>query len=396
MPCKLRIMQVIGQGPGELSAREFIEQLDECGEEELVVDINSEGGEVFDGFAIAEALRQYPGKVITRAIGGAFSIASVIFAAGDERLMAENAVLMIHDAMSHVSGSADEIRKTAETLDRLTNSILGVYVRHSNLDAETIRGMMREERMLDAREAVEMGLATGVIEATPTKVRNLSEYRGRPSQFVAAFRVNCHESQEDQMPVQERISEIKEKCKGASDSFVLEHIAKGSEVAEAVADWSGIVNAKNEELEKQNEELTARVLAMEERLKKMESMLEEEHSEVAEGTGPEEMAEGEEEYKGQEGAEMEEDEEEEEAMVARARRVPVVGRRSSGLSAADEWESAVAEAMRNNSRLSRFEAVKAVNRKNPGLRQRMLAESATNRERRILPQVLKNGVVVVR
>ena len=89
---------------------------------QINVYINSYGGEVAEGLAIYNALKRHPAKVVTYCDGFACSIASVIFMAGDERVMCNPSFLMIHDAWSCVAGNADEMRKQADDLDKITSA----------------------------------------------------------------------------------------------------------------------------------------------------------------------------------------------------------------------------------------------------------------------------------
>ena len=141
---------------------------------QINVFINSYGGEVAEGLAIYNALKRHPAKVVTYCDGFACSIASVIFMAGDERIMCNPSFLMIHDAWSYVAGNADELRKQADDLEKITTASVEAYMAHCNLTEEELRAKMKAESWLTHSEAVEMGFATSEAEAeeSPTPSQN--------------------------------------------------------------------------------------------------------------------------------------------------------------------------------------------------------------------------------
>lgn len=134
--------------------------------ETLIVQISSFGGYVYSGKAIYSALKASGIPVRVEIIGQAFSIASYIAMAGDEILIAEKGEMMIHPAWSFAEGNAEELRKQADDLEKMSEEIFAVYVERG-ADKDTIRSYFDEERILSASEAIEAGLATGLL--TPMK-----------------------------------------------------------------------------------------------------------------------------------------------------------------------------------------------------------------------------------
>lgn len=160
---ELRIYDEIGFWG--VTAKHFIEQLDEAsaGATKVMVSLNSPGGNVFDAFAIYNALMRSKLPVITRVDGVAASAASLIFMAGGERVMPENAMLMIHNAWIITGGTAEELRKTADMMDKNRNGIVAAYAR-SGLEDEKIIEMMDATTWMDALEAQSMGFCTVMEE----------------------------------------------------------------------------------------------------------------------------------------------------------------------------------------------------------------------------------------
>lgn len=128
----------------------------------LDVYINSPGGDVWDGIAIRNAIRQHPAHVTTHVDGLAASAASFIAVAGDEVIMSDNAQLMIHDAWTITLGNAEDLREAADTLDLISQNIADMYARKAGGDAADWRELMKAETWYSAREAVDAGLADRV------------------------------------------------------------------------------------------------------------------------------------------------------------------------------------------------------------------------------------------
>ena len=153
----------------DVSASNLSKQLGEMKDvSKINVFINSYGGEVAEGLAIYNALKRHEAKVVTYCDGFAASIASVIFMAGDERVMNEASLLMIHNAWTYASGNAEELRKQADDLEKITQASVEVYKAHSSLSEEEIKALMDKESWISPTEAIENGFATA-IEASDKK-----------------------------------------------------------------------------------------------------------------------------------------------------------------------------------------------------------------------------------
>ena len=151
----------------EVCAYDLAKELMELGNKNLKVRINSYGGEVAQGLAIYNLLKDYKGTVTTVCDGFACSAASVVFMAGTNRAMPKSSLFMIHNAWSWASGNANELRKIAEDLEKITQPSIEIYKTVSNLDEETIKRMMDEETWITAEEALEYGFATVIVEDNP-------------------------------------------------------------------------------------------------------------------------------------------------------------------------------------------------------------------------------------
>jgi ATP-dependent Clp protease protease subunit len=152
-----------------VSAAQFVKDLKALpsGVKTIRVRVNSPGGSVFDGIAIANALREQVrnGRTVETTVEGlAASAASVVIMAGSTIRVADNALVMVHHPYTIEVGNAAAMRKMADTLDQITESIIATYRWHSALSADEIRGLMDAETWMTADEAIANGFATEKIE----------------------------------------------------------------------------------------------------------------------------------------------------------------------------------------------------------------------------------------
>ena len=154
----------------DVSSYNLSKQLEELQDvEQIDVFINSYGGEVAEGLAIYNALKRHKAKVTTHCDGFACSIASVIFMAGDERVMPEASMLMIHNAWTFAAGNAKELRKQADDLEKISQASVEAYKAHSTLSEEEIKELMDNETWILPEEALEYGFATSVKKTEKEK-----------------------------------------------------------------------------------------------------------------------------------------------------------------------------------------------------------------------------------
>ncbi len=147
-----------------MSAAKLSKQLDELGDvSQINVHINSYGGEVAEGLAIYSALRRHKARVRTTCDGFACSIASVIFMAGDERLMSDASLLMIHNAWTSAWGvNAADLRKLADDMDTITSASKSAYMARISITEDELTELMDAETWISPADAVDMGFATAI------------------------------------------------------------------------------------------------------------------------------------------------------------------------------------------------------------------------------------------
>jgi len=179
---EMNIFDMIG-GWG-ISASQFIGDFNNLmktsGAKEADLYINSPGGSVFDGYAIMNTLNvaKKNGLVLNdKIIGIAASMASV---------MPSNSMMMIHNAITGSYGNADELRDTADILDKIDNSIVATYVTRTGKTEEDVRAMMAVETFMTAQEAMDGGFATAVTDAM--KVSNKFDFDLLPDAAKVAYK----------------------------------------------------------------------------------------------------------------------------------------------------------------------------------------------------------------
>lgn len=133
--------------------------------------INSPGGDVFESVAMASAITAHDGDVIVHIDGIAASAATRVALAGKEVKIADSGLLMIHNSWTLAWGNADEIRKTAELLDKVDTGIVADYARKTGASDQQIRDWMAAETWFTAQEALDNKFVDA-IEATTQQAAN--------------------------------------------------------------------------------------------------------------------------------------------------------------------------------------------------------------------------------
>lgn len=156
---------------GGVTANRISSALRYIGEDQdVVVNINSPGGDVFEGLAIYNLLRAHKGKVTVRVLGVAASAASVIAMAGDEIQIARAGFIMIHNCWSYAMGNQHDMRETADYLAVFDDSANDIYRTRSGLEQKEIAKMMDVETWLSGSQAIEKGFADDYLPADQVEV----------------------------------------------------------------------------------------------------------------------------------------------------------------------------------------------------------------------------------
>lgn len=175
-------------------------EIEKANGEDLEVNINSGGGDVFAGSEIYTALKSYEGNVTTRIVGIAASAASVIAMAGDRVLISPTAQIMIHNVSSVAWGDYRDLQHEAEVIKNYNKTIANAYRIKSDLEESELLEMMNKETWLTAQQSLEKGFVDEIMfeqhklvasagismipEAVISKIRNMKDIISPPKNKV--------------------------------------------------------------------------------------------------------------------------------------------------------------------------------------------------------------------
>ncbi|QTD94334.1 Clp protease ClpP [Burkholderia anthina] len=168
---------------GGISAASFVQQLASISAPNIHLRINSPGGDVFEARAMAQAIREHASNIIAHVDGYAASAATFLAIACEKVIMAEGSMFMIHRGSCLAWGTGDDLRATAELLDKVDASLVASYAKKTGQSDDDIIAWMDAETWFSADEAVELGfadeLATDDMPENSSRW-NLSAYANHP------------------------------------------------------------------------------------------------------------------------------------------------------------------------------------------------------------------------
>ncbi len=170
-------------------AGEFIKAMSELKQKKIVVRINSPGGDVWDSFAIANAIQAHPSKPITRIESLAASAASYIAVSGHEKQAFKNTMIMIHEPMTGFWGNQHEFREIADILQQINGNMVDMYADNTDIGKRELKDMLKAETWMTAKVAKEKGFVDNIIEAGKPVNANfdLSVFANCPDEFKAVI-----------------------------------------------------------------------------------------------------------------------------------------------------------------------------------------------------------------
>jgi ATP-dependent Clp protease protease subunit len=147
----------------DISSYSLSKLISESDAKKIIVNINSYGGEVAEGLAIYNSLKNSKAKITTRCDGFACSAASVVFMAGDKREMNEASLLMIHNPWTIAQGNAEALRKEADNLEIISKTLTSVYLSCVHISEDELQKMLDDETWITPEQAVTQGFATKIV-----------------------------------------------------------------------------------------------------------------------------------------------------------------------------------------------------------------------------------------
>jgi len=149
-----------------ITSKRIAGALRSIGEREVRVDINSPGGDFFEGVAIYNMLREHKAKVTVNVLGLAASAASVIAMAGDEIKVAKTGFLMIHNAWGITIGNRHDMQASASMMEPFDRAMRDLYAERSGVKPADVEAWMDAETFFTGEDAVKAGLADGYLSAS--------------------------------------------------------------------------------------------------------------------------------------------------------------------------------------------------------------------------------------
>lgn len=163
----ISVFDVIGQdywGEG-ITAKRIAGALRAMNGADVTVNINSPGGDMFEGLAIYNLLREYEGHVTVKVLGIAASAASIIAMAGDDIQIGLGAFLMIHNCWLYAMGNRHDFAELAQSLEPFDTAMADIYAARSGLDIAAVQKLMDAESYIGGSDAVAKGLADSLLSA---------------------------------------------------------------------------------------------------------------------------------------------------------------------------------------------------------------------------------------
>lgn len=271
---QINLYGVIGEDVKAKDVKASLEAMDQT--QPLIVKIDSEGGSVFEGFSIANALEQYPGqkKVIIEPC--AFSIASYIAAIFDDVEIVENGYVMAHMPYIEVGGTAAELAQNAQLLADMESKMVARYAQKTGMDEPQVRALLDKEEFLNAGQAQQIGLVSSVVRAQKKTRTPINAQSKLPLQVYASLRCeslggeNREPTEEKSMssqPVAASVSEIKAAFPKAKAEFIVRCMEQAMPMPE-------VQQAMNTDLQSENEQMAARIADLEQQLAAMSAQAE--------------------------------------------------------------------------------------------------------------------------
>lgn len=359
MPNEIKLYGVIGEDIGAVEVKQQLDAMDQS--QPLTVRIHSEGGSVSDGMAMYDAFKAYSGPKRAVIESAAFSIASYIAMAFDDVEITENGYLMIHNPHMEVAGDDAALSHGAGVLAKLKASMVQAYSQKTGKSEEEVLAVMKAETWINAQEALDARYVNRIT--APKQIKAAARLVKMPQGVLRSLCGDGSDAGEnrdeqeitmsDTKPVAASLSEIKAALPKAKAEFILNCIERSLPMASVLS----------EAFLAMDEELTATKAKLAEYESKAAAMEEET---AAKATEDEEMAKA---------KAMEEEEEE---VVAKAKAKsgvkPVAKAKSANkLNAKATWESAFSTKIASG--ILRAQAIKMIDKEQPGLRQQMIEES---------------------
>lgn len=216
----ITMFEVIGEdywSGGGITAKKVAAQLRAIGDRPVEVQINSPGGDMFEGIAIYNVLREHPQSVTIKVMGMAASAASIIAMAGDTIEIGAASFIMIHNCWVLAIGNRHDMAETSAWLEPFDAAMVDVYAARTKQDAKTIAKWMDAETFMSGSQAVERGFADALLAADQVREDVAAKAASQEVNDIRAMELTLLASGHSRTEARARINKIKGKPDAALD-----------------------------------------------------------------------------------------------------------------------------------------------------------------------------------
>ncbi len=233
----ITMFDIIGEdfwSGGGITAKSVTAQLRAIGEKPVEVQVNSPGGDMFEGIAIYNVLREHPQAVTIKVMGMAASAASIIAMAGDTVEIGTASFIMIHNCWVMAAGNRHDMAEIGAWLAPFDTAMADVYAARTGQDAKTIAGWMDAETFMSGSQAIERGFADNLLSADQIKTDAAAKAADRSHNDLRAMELKLVSAGMSRTEARAKIAKIKG-TPGAAQDAVDTPGAADTELAELIA-----------------------------------------------------------------------------------------------------------------------------------------------------------------
>lgn len=208
----ITMFDVIGEDfwtGGGVTAKKVAQQLRAIGDRPVEVQINSPGGDMFEGIAIYNVLREHPQEITVKVMGMAASAASIIAMAGDKVEIGAASFLMIHNCWVLAMGNRHDMRETADFLEPFDAAMVEVYAARTGQKPDQIGAWMDAETFMSGSQAIERGFADALLPADKTTTDEKAKAEDRRVNELRAMELELVHAGMTRTQARDRINKIK-------------------------------------------------------------------------------------------------------------------------------------------------------------------------------------------
>ncbi len=205
-----------------ITAKKVASQLRAIGDRPVEIQINSAGGDMFEGIAIYNVLREHPQDITVKIVGMAASAASIIAMAGDRVEIGAASFIMIHNCWVVAMGNRLDMAEVAQWLAPFDEAMRGVYAARTGQKEDEIAAWMDAETFMSGATAIERGFADGLLASDQVEVNDEAKASDRKVNELRALELSLVHGGMPRTQARERIKKIKgDATPGAGDPLDL-------------------------------------------------------------------------------------------------------------------------------------------------------------------------------